>query len=238
MTTESIPAQSVWSLRAGAAYRAVIAGILAFLALTTLAMFIYPGGSSVDKTAAGYRFFNNYFSDLGRTVAYNGAPNTLSSLLFTLAMASAGGGLIVFFIAFTRFFVHTKVERAVSWVATGFGVVAGLSFIGVGLAPANVNRAAHGFFVLMAFFTFLIATAIYAVLILREPAYPNKYAWPFVLFALMLAVYMWVLVRGPRDTLTQVTAQKIIVYASVGSVLLQAFAAQRVIGNSSANPRE
>lgn len=220
------------------AYRVVIAGILAFLALTTLAMFIYPGGTNLDKTTAGYRFFNNYFSDLGRTVAYNGVPNTLASLLFTLAMACAGGGLIVFFIAFTRFFRHAKVARVSSWIATGFGVVAGLCFIGVGLAPGNVNRAAHGGFVLMAFFTFLIATAIYAVLILREPAYPNKYAWPFLAFALMLAVYLWVLVRGPRDVATQVTAQKIIAYASVGSVLLQAIAAQRVIAATSANPRK
>lgn len=210
------------------AYRVVIAGILAFLALTTLAMFIYPGGTNLDKTTAGYQFFTNYFSDLGRTVAHNGQPNTVSSVLFTLAMACAGGGLIVFFIAFTRFFQHTKIQRVVSSVGAGFGLVAGLCFIGVGLAPSNVTRAAHGFFVLAAFFTFLVATAIYAVLILRAPAYPNKYAWPFLVFALMLAAYMWVLTRGPRDTLTQVTAQKIIVYASVSSVLLQAVAAQRV----------
>jgi hypothetical protein len=218
--------QSFWG---NAAYRLVIAGILAFLVLTTVAMFIYPGGSGIDKTSAGYQFFFNFFSDLGRTVAHNGQANTVSSLLFTLAMACAGGGLIVFFIAFTRFFMHTRVERGVSWIATGFGVAAGACFVGVGLAPANVNRAAHGFFVLAAFGTFLVATALYAILILRAPAYPNRYAWPFLAFALMLAIYMWVLVRGPRDTHIQVTAQKIIVYASVGSVLLQAFAAQRVM---------
>jgi hypothetical protein len=217
--------QSFW---AGAAYRVVIAGILAFLALTTLAMFVYPGGTSLDKTSAGYQFFFNFFSDLGRTVAHNGQPNTLASVLFVLAMACAGGGLIMFFIAFTRFFQHTSVERVISWVATGFGVIAGVCFIGVGLAPSNVNQRLHGLFVLSAFGTFLIATATYAILILREPAYPNRYAWPFLVFALMLAVYMWVLTQGPRDTFIQVTAQKIIVYASVGSVLLQAFAAQRV----------
>ena len=216
---------SFWST---AAYRVVIAGILAFLVLTTLAMFIYPGGTGIDKTSAGYLFFTNYFSDLGRTVAHNGASNTIAALLFVAAMFCAGGGLIVFFIAFTRFFQHTRVERVVSWVATGFGVIAGLSFIGVGLAPSNVNVLLHGSLVLIAFAAFLIATFVYAVLILREPAYPNRYAWPFFAFAILLAAYMWVLVRGPRDTFVQVTAQKIIVYASVGSVLLQAFAAQRV----------
>jgi hypothetical protein len=149
-------------------------------------------------------------------------------MMFIVAMACAGGGLIVFFIAFTRFFQHTRVERVVSLIATAFGVVAGVCFVGVGLAPSNVNQPLHGSFVLLAFGAFLIATATYAMLILREPAYPNRYAWPFVAFALMLAAYMWVLVYGPRDTLIQATAQKVIVYASVGSVLLQAIAAQRV----------
>ncbi len=217
------------SFWAGAAYRLVIAGILAFLALTTLAMFIYPGGTGINKSSAGYQFFTNFFSDLGRTVAHNGAPNTIASLMFTAAMFCAGGGLIVFFIAFTRFFRHTMVERVISLIATGFGVLAGVCFIGVGLAPSNVDQVMHGSFVLAAFGAFLVATALYAVLILREPAYPNTYAWPFLVFALLLAAYMWVLVRGPRDTFIQATAQKIIVYASVGSVLLQAIAAQRVV---------
>jgi hypothetical protein len=226
--------KSFWS---HTAYRIVIAGILAFLALTTLAMFVYPGGTNLDKTSAGYQFFFNFFSDLGRTVAHNGQPNTVASLMFVLAMASAGGGLIVFFIAFTRFFMHTRVERVVSWIATGFGGVAGMGFVGVGLVPSNVDRVVHGSFVLLAFGMFLVATALYAILILREPAYPNQYAWPFLVFAFMLAVYLWVLTQGPRDTFIQVTAQKIIVYASVGSVLLQAMAAQRVLKIQSANPR-
>jgi hypothetical protein len=210
------------------AYRVVIAGILAFLVLTTLAMFIYPGGTGLNKASAGYQFFTNFFSDLGRTMAHNGQSNALASLMFTVAMFCAGGGLIVFFIAFTRFFEHTKVERVISLIATGFGVVAGLSFIGVGFAPSNVNQRLHGSFVLAAFGAFLVATLVYAILILREPAYPDRYAWPFLVFALLLGIYMWVLVRGPRDTLIQVTAQKVIVYASLGSVLFQAFAAQRV----------
>lgn len=211
-----------------AAYSVVIAGILVFLTLTTLAMFIYPGGTGIDKASAGYQFFTNFFSDLGRTVAHNGQSNAIASLMFTIAMCCAGGGLIVFFIAFTRFFEHTKIERAISLIATGFGVVAGICFIGVGFAPSNVNVVAHGSFVLAAFGAFLVATLVYAILILREPAYPDRDAWPFLIFAMLLGIYMWVLVRGPRDTLIQATAQKVIVYASLGSVLFQAFAAQRV----------
>jgi len=55
---------------------------------------------------------------------------------------------------------------------------------------------------------------------------------------LLLGIYMWVMMRGPRDTLIQATAQKVIVYASIGSVLLQAFAAERVQESKSANTRE
>ena len=39
---------------------------------------------------AGYSFFTNFFSDLGRTVSFNGATNTTALLLFSGALIFAG----------------------------------------------------------------------------------------------------------------------------------------------------
>lgn len=222
--------ESFWGSRA---YQLVIASICAFLVLTTLAMFIYPGGTSANKTTTGYQFFTNFFSDLGRTVAHDGQPNGVASLLFTVAMVVAGGGLALFFVAFTRFFTRPTLHRVLSALGTVFGVLASLGFMGVGLTPANVNGPLHGSFVLGAFGVFLAATVLYSAVILRDPAYPNRYAWPFVMFALLLAAYMYLITQRPQiadlsPVLIQATGQKIIVYASLASILLQSVAAQQV----------
>jgi hypothetical protein len=63
------------------------------------------------------------------------------------------------------------------------------------------------------------------------PKFPRRFAWVFVAFAILLAVYVAVITVGPRaDTAEgaaiQATAQKIIVYASVLTVLVQALYAR------------
>jgi hypothetical membrane protein len=219
------------------AFQIVIGCILAFIALTTLAMFIYPGGTSADKTTTGYQFFTNFFSDLGRTVAHNGAPNGVASLLFTVAMISAGSGLALFFVAFARFFTRPVWMRVVSLIATAIGVFTGLCFIGVGFTPANVSGPAHGLFVLSAFTAFLVTAVLYSVVILADRGYPNRYAWPFVVFAALLAAYLYLITQRPQiadlpQVVIQATGQKIIVYASLISILLQSVAAQRVATHS------
>jgi hypothetical protein len=226
----ALPRPTFWTKTA---FRIVIGCILAFIALTTLAMFIYPGGTSADKTTSGYQFITNFFSDLGRTVAHNGAPNMVASLLFTVAMISAGSGLALFFVAFARFFTRPVWMRVVSVAGTLFGVVAGLCFIGVGFTPGNVFGAAHGTFVLTAFFMFLVAAALYSLVILADPGYPNRYAWPFIAFVILLAGYLYLITQRPQildlpQVVIQATGQKIIVYASLASILLQSLAAQRV----------
>ena len=38
-----------------------------FFVLTIVAMFLYPGGTHLDPSAAHYEFTRNFFSDLGAT---------------------------------------------------------------------------------------------------------------------------------------------------------------------------
>jgi hypothetical protein len=232
--TIALPRPAFWTKTA---FQIVIGCILAFIALTTIAMFVYPGGTAADPTTQGYQFFVNFFSDLGRTETRGGATNTLSWLLFTAAMISAGGGLALFFVAFAHLFAGPEWMRALSAIGTFCGIVAGLCFIGVGCTPGNVFGAAHGTFVLTAFFMFMVAAALYSLVILADRAYPNRYAWPFVVFAALLAAYLYLITQrlqipGVSQVLIQATGQKIIVYASLASIMLQSLAAQRVTTQS------
>ncbi|MGW8250803.1 MAG: hypothetical protein ACWGO1_09195 [Anaerolineales bacterium] len=67
----------------------VMVACLLFPILTTLAMLFYPGGTRGNPDVQGYRFFENFFSELGLTQSYAGGSQTTSFVLFTLALLSS-----------------------------------------------------------------------------------------------------------------------------------------------------
>lgn len=209
----------------------IIGGCLLFVALTALAMLVYPGGTATDPTTRGYSFFTNFFSDLGRTQARNGQPNTLAAALFFVALNGAGAALIAFALAFARFFTRTRWDRALALLGALAGVVAGACFIGVAFTPANLASALHNQFVFGAFEAFTVAALAYFVALARAPDYPQRFAAVFGAFTLLLLLYLGLLFFGPHPRtaeglLIQATGQKIIVYASIVSVLIQALGAR------------
>jgi len=210
-----------------------MATAVVFLALTPVAMLLYPGGTPVDADTEGYRFLGNFFSDLGRTVAHNGEPNGVSAVLFLVALGLAGLGLAVFFVAVVPLYRPGRVGLALGLAGAAAGVVSGFSFVGVALAPADIALAAHGWFVMMAFRAFLIATLLHTAAVLATAHYPNRYAAVYGVFALLLAAYLWLLFRGPgfgsaQGVMIQVTGQKVIAYAAIVTALIGAWGATRV----------
>jgi hypothetical membrane protein len=218
-----------------------MAGCVQFVVLTAVAMLVYPGGTVADPASHGYAFFRNFFSDLGRTKTTLGAPNTASFLLFFVALTLAGLGLILFFTAMPGFFrqavqptsLQVRLARVLSWAGSAFGVVSGLSFVGVACTPANLYLGPHGLFVEAAFLSFFVASLLYTAAILLTPTYPRRYALVFTAFTLLLAAYLWLLFFGPRPTapqglVIQATGQKVIVYAAILTALIQADGARRL----------
>lgn len=209
----------------------VVGGCIFFIVLTAVAMFFYPGGTASDPTTRGYVFWMNFFSDLGRTQARNGQPNPIAAAMFFAALVGAGLALIAFFGAFAQFFGRTRVERALAWGGSCAGIVAGACFIGVACVPANWNSALHTQFVYGAFEAFTLAALVYFIVLLRASDYPKRFAAVFGVFAILLLLYLGLLFFGPtlktpEGVMIQVTGQKLIVYASVISVLIQAVGAR------------
>jgi len=218
-------------------FRFAIFACIQFVVLTVIAMFTYPGGSIAGSATSRYSFFSNFFSELGLTVTGSGVPNTVSMILFVVALTVVGLGMIVFFIAMPLFFRHRRSVHALSWLGSTFGVVSGISYIGVAFTPANLLRDLHTDFVLMAFRAFLVVVAVYAAVIFLSPEYPNRFAGVFLIFAVLLAGYIWLLTRGPGfDTqeglIIQATGQKLIVYAAIFTTLLQSVGALRQRGSA------
>lgn len=204
-----------------------------FVVLTAVAMLFYAGGTHTDPMASGYSFLHNFFSDLGLTQTRAGRPNTISAALFFTALTLAGIGLVLFFIAFARFFTASPLSRVLSWIGSAFGIVAGLCFVGVAFTPANLYLPAHTQFVLRAFQAFPVAVTFFVAAILCQRDYPRRYALVFAVFAVLLIAYLLLLTRGPSSRapvglVIQVTGQKVIVYASIVSILIQSLGALKI----------
>ncbi|MEW5871356.1 MAG: hypothetical protein AB1894_18940 [Chloroflexota bacterium] len=204
-----------------------------FVVLTLGAMLFYPGGELGGVPTQGYRFFTNFFSALGYTRTPTGQANTVSAILFFIALLLAGLGLALFFVAFARLFTHTRLLRWLSRAGTLSGVLSGLCFIGVAFTPANLLRPIHLQFVLWAFRFFPLAAGLYTLVIFLAPHYPRRYGFVFLGFTFLLVLYLLLLTQGPdpynslEGRMIQATGQKLIVYAAILSVLVQAWGARK-----------
>lgn len=217
------------------AFSLVAFGCVQFVILTFLAMLFYPGGTLGDPSARGYSFFTNFFSELGMTRTHAGGPNTVSFVLFWVALTLAGAGLVLFSLAFRGFFIATRSGRVLSTIGTLFGVVSGLCFIGVAFTPANRLLRPHSQFVLWAFQAFPVAALCYGLAILLHKGYPKRFALVFLALALLLTLYIGLLMRGPalntpQGVMIQAAGQKVIVYASIISILIQSLGARKRLG--------
>lgn len=81
-----------------------IIGAIQFIIIPIIAMFFYGGGTAWDPAAEGYTFWQNFFSDLGRTFAYNSVENAISSLLFNGSLGLFGVALVLLYSASFRLF--------------------------------------------------------------------------------------------------------------------------------------
>jgi hypothetical protein len=86
------PGQRLHTGRDAAALGALVA-LGVFLAAMTLAVASYPGGSWTAPGTNGFSLTRNFWCDLLRSQAINGADNGASKLLASLAFAALGVGL-------------------------------------------------------------------------------------------------------------------------------------------------
>jgi hypothetical protein len=209
----------------------IVISILFFL-LTILAMFLYPGGTMTDTHSQGYSFFLNFFSDLGRITALSGKSNLVSRILFTSALSIGAGSVALFFMAFTRFFSGSSITVWLSRLGAICGLITGICLVGVAFVPMDLSSQVHNLFLDVALLAFLCAFLLVFLAVLLKPNVPRRVVWVFSAFAILLTGYslllLYLLFFGPVPgtqlwEMIQATGQKVIVYASILTALIQAF---------------
>ena len=188
--------------------------IALFVILNILAMVFYPGGNIHDPEQIGYVFTRNFFSDLGTTVSYSGVHNTVSCILFNTSLCICGFTFVVLFYKVKNLFKL----KALSNLATFFGIMGGVSFIGVAFTPADLLLDPHILFAHGIFRSLLIASILFTILIFKTKDFDNKYGYGFIVFGIMVLAYVLISELGPNPRsnptalLIQVISQKIIAF--------------------------
>lgn len=215
---------------------ALIFAAAQFVALTVVAMVVYDGGSGHDASAPGYSLVHNFFSDLGMTVTYSGARNGFASVLFTYALAAVGVALACFGLAVRRLAGRSTGGRVAPALGAVAAAVSGAAYVGIAATPHDLAGGAHSRFVDLAF-GFLLVFVVALLVVEVRAGWPRRWTVANAAYLGLLAVYVYILFWGPSTEttsglVTQVGAQKVIVYSSIVNLGWQAVGLRRAARGS------
>lgn len=208
-------------------WAAGIAGILG-----VAAMLRYPGGTFRDHSTRGYSLAHNFLSDLGMTVAHNGQPNGLGTVLFVVSLTTlvlAMGGCLA---GLVRRYARVPESRTLARAAGVVALVVCASFIGVAATPEDRALSLHITLTRLAFRAFPLVALLMALASRANPAIPRRVTIGWVALTVVLAGYVVMLDFGPSTRtasglVAQVVAQKIVTVAAVLGIVFQSYEADR-----------
>ena len=221
-----------------------------FMACVGLAMYLYPGGiyhmvnpaggslcpgascTDVQHYTNGYSFFQNFLSDLGRTISHGGHNNFYSSLLFNMALTFGGITYTLFYFYLGSLFKGNKIAT----LGSISGICGAICFVGVAFTPADLFLPPHIMFNLWIFRFFLIATICYSWIIYESKRIDNKYLIGNMIFIASLIFYILVLMFGPTPREPgglefQAISQKFIMFNFLASIVSQTMGFNKLINN-------
>ena len=197
-----------------------------FIIFNIISMFIYPGSTYLDNLSPGYSFTRNFLSDLGRTMSYSEEINFLSAQLFNMSLIFAGGVFSCFYLNVWRVFSADN-QKILALIGSIFGVLGGLSLIGVGLTPADLYLDFHIICATWLFRFFFVASVCYSFVIFRHSQLKNKYAGGYLVFTFSILLYILISELGPDPKISQfalilqVVSQKVILLIFMASIYIQ-----------------
>ena len=186
-----------------------------FIGFILLSIPFYPGSTYLEYTTVGYSFFNNFLSDLGRTITHGGSQNFISAFFFNNAMFISGILFLLFYIFLPEYFYSESFLNKIAKFASSLGVLGSISFCFVGLTPADLYLQNHIFFANNIFYLSFPCALLYSIIIIKSKNLSSIYGIGYFLFSIPLLLYIFILEFGPNiktefGLIVQATSQKII----------------------------
>jgi hypothetical protein len=154
-----------------------------FCAAMLAGALVYPGGSWLYPHSSGFSWTTNFWCDLTRRPAHNGAPNPWAPLLGTLGFAALGVALALFWMDIAALLTAARAR---------FVRVAGVASAGatavVALVPSDRFPALHAPIALAAGGLGIICGVLCGAFALRERRrFPGFAAWSLLLLVAAVA---------------------------------------------------
>ena len=203
-------------------FRLLYVSCIIFITLTTIGMLYYPGGTLTNHYARGYDFFNNFFSDLGRTKTLIGESKWISFFCFEFALILHSTAILIFNLNFLRNTNSKQLNKVAYYTAFVCGILFPIFLTGIALTPCDLYLPQHLDFVFAAFGTLVPLSFSYFILIRKHDILPNRYGNVLLFIVIAIVVYIGLMKFGPNPKETpyvQQTAQKAIVYTMIFSLL-------------------
>ena len=202
-----------WKLKA---YLFDVFGCIQYIILIFVAMLFYAGGTEDNPNIAGYSFWGNSLSDLGRTVAYSGQTNTISMIIFSITLTIWAISIIPFFIVLPNLSEEGTVEKKLSLVGTLFAIIAAISLVGIAFTPDDILDGPHMLFVYIGYTSLVLAGIFYSIVFIRNEKIPKIYAFLFIIFTIVHFITSMMGLVGLASALVlMVVGQKIGRYTTV-----------------------
>ncbi len=211
------------------AINAVLFGSIQFFILSIIAMIAFPGGTIFNSSLEHYSFFENFFSDLGRTIDFEGNSNWISMVLFSSSLSILGVCLILFFTCTSSIFAQDKKTKIVILFMAIIGIGSGIGFIGIAFTPWDLGRPIHELFVNIGFRLLLLAIIFLIAAIFRTKTFPRKAAHVLIFICCILLMYILLISLGPKPEeskqalIIQAASQKLIAYVLIFGIAYVAF---------------
>jgi len=207
-----------------------IVGMLQALILFPVSILAYTGGTAADPNSPGFSMLYNFLSDLGRTIAYSGNPNLVSSFIFNISLFFTGVLLVPYFVAYPKLFQGTRESLWFSILGSIIGLAFAFTFIGGALTPSDLYMETHLMFGALAFILGLPIVVFHTFSILSSPIYPNRYALVYTTLGVILCIFIYSMYQaGSEMSLVVTMGQKIVVVSILFCFLLQSLAGKRIV---------
>lgn len=143
--------------------------------LILIAMLFYAGGTLGNPGAPGYSLWVNFIGDLGRTTAYSGNSNTVSSLIYSTSQIILGIIFIPSGIVLPYFFTDSKFDKWLSYIGSFFLTIFGILTIVMAFRPSDIYYNENLAFSGIASLAALIYIILYSIIGLHSKSFPKKY---------------------------------------------------------------
>ena len=206
----------------------IIFGPAQYIVLTAVAMVFYAGGTMVDPLSPGYYFWGNFFSDLGRVIALSGAPNVVSSTIFTITALILSISFIPFILVISSYFKKDEKQYLVARIGSIISLASVVFLIATIFTPWDIFDKTHLLFANLFNITGVLGIVFYTVAVLKNKDYPNLYGFVYIALLTIAVIYSIILISIPKSItmdglILQASMQKISQYSFLLCFLIQGY---------------